>query len=196
MSNDALAQNFAAVIEQAASETPADTGETERYRQRAEAAGDASLVLADVSGSMSESAGTTSKYEVLQKALGYALSPTDTLIAFAATPERVAGPTELPRPSGGTALHLALGEAAGEHPARTLVISDGKPDDEEAAMEAARTCPGIINVIFCGPDDDTEAIAFLRRLAAVGGGRIIIRDLRQETGRRRLRSSVRGLLPS
>lgn len=103
--------------------------------------------------------------------------PPAMLIAFSSSPVEIASAAELPEPSGGTALHLALDLAGTVRPLRTLVISDGQPDSEAAALTAAGAITGSIDVIYCGPDSDTAARAFLTRLARTGGGRYVHSDL-------------------
>lgn len=189
-----LANPLQALIEKAAESSPKVTGEVERHAARvAHAATGTALVLADVSGSMSESAGSRSKYDLLREALDQALRPGDDLIAFSSTPRRVDSPQHLPYPSGGTALHLALSETVKAQPGVTLVISDGQPDDAEAAIREAAKLKGRIDVIYVGPDDDADAIAFMRRLAAAGGGRCHVHDLRR--ARAALAPIIRGALP-
>lgn len=137
-------------------------------------------VLADISGSMSESVGSATKYDLLKKALGDPIIDwtAQQLIAFNSFPEP-ATPATLPQPSANTALHRAIEFIVPEKPAYTLVISDGQPDDEQAALNAADKLTGIIDVLFIGADNDYEAIAFLKKLAARNGGKMFIRDLQK-----------------
>jgi hypothetical protein len=129
------------------------------------------LIVADVSGSMSESTGTRRKIDILREAVSQ--KPENArLIAFSAMAHEV---SELPDPNGGTALHLALELAARYKPATTLVISDGQPDDKAMALAAARALTGIINVLYCGPDGDQEAILFMQALARAGLGSVVVR---------------------
>lgn len=172
------ANPLAGLIKQA-SELPAETGATEQYKSRLAKATDAIVVLADVSGSMSEPVGHKRKIDILREALHYALNGGEELIAFASTPTG-ATPATLPEPAGSTALHLALVEANRHSPRKTLVISDGRPDDESRALDAAAALSGTIDVIYCGPDDDQQAIAFMRRLARIGGGQVHVHDIRRD----------------
>ena len=118
----------------------------------------------------------------------------DGLVAFAGRPQRLATVADLPAPLGGTALELALSEAVTSQPEVTLVISDGQPRHAEAALSEAGKLKGTLNVVYCGPDDDLAAIAFMRRLAAQGGGRCWVYDLRREAARAQLEAGVRGAL--
>lgn len=182
-----------ALIRRAMGSSP-DSGTLARYRVRADSAGSGQVVLADVSGSMAEDAwGGRRKVEVLRGALEGA-GPAR-LIAFASRPTPVSSPAALPEPGGSTALHLALDEAARVRPARTLVVSDGRPDSEWDALAAADRLPGAIDVIYVGPDGDHAAIDFMRRLASRGGGRYHGCDLRRSSAPL-LGSAVRALLGS
>lgn len=182
-----------ALISAAAKVTP-NGDELARHRSRtsiAERLDAPRLVLADVSSSMAERAGVTSKIGLLKLALtGQSFT---TLVAFASRPVVVESPELLPPPCGGTALHLALGLSATFAPGRTLVISDGQPDDKEAALLAAVSVSGVIDTLYVGPDDDLEAVRFMRDLARIGSGRAIVNDLRRTHGAQ-LRQHVGALL--
>jgi len=183
-----LANPFAHIIA-AAEKLPATTGRCEEQTRRFHDCTDTVVVLADCSGSMAEAAGTEKKEALLRQALIHVLPslPTARLYGFHSIPVPVSIPEQLPSATGSTALHLALEAAQREKPIRTLVISDGHPDSEDAAMQAASSLTGRIDVLYIGPDGDAAAIAFLRRLAMHGGGTIHTHDLV------RLRTS---LLPS
>jgi len=197
MTND-LSRVFEGVIAQAA-KTPHETGETRPFQRRLEGATDAVLILADVSSSMIEMAGARRKADLLEEALAGVRfgRPQAHVIAFSSWPQEVHPGCPLPVPSGGTALHQALAYTEPFRPRQTLVISDGRPDDEAKALSAADSLTGIIDVIYCGPDGDAEAIAFMRRLARAGGGRVVIHDVVKaaRTGPAELTSAVKGLLP-
>lgn len=54
---------------------------------------------------------------------------------------------------------------------RFVVVSDGAPNDAEAALRVASTYKGRIDTVFCGPEDDREGgRIFLNRLATAHGG--------------------------
>ena len=86
--------------------------------------------------------------------------------------ELTLGPTmDLPEPSGGTALDLALDFVADmeERPAQVILITDGEPNSQEAAFEAMRRLPGVVlTAYYVGPDYGLGAIEFLRALAKLG----------------------------
>jgi hypothetical protein len=136
------------------------------------------VALVDTSGSMAQREGGRRRIDlltdVLQQALG--ADPTIRIITFGSAPEELTG-TEpgrnlrLPEPCGSTALHLALERVAqGPRPSRLVVISDGRPDDPQAALAAAKAlAPIIIDAYYVGPDDERAAIGFMRALSLAGG---------------------------
>jgi len=141
---------------------------------------DKRFILADISGSMGESVGSVTKYDLLKKALGDPIIDwtSQQLISFNSFPESTT-PATLPLPSANTALHRAIDYILPEKPSFTLIITDGQPDDEQAALDAADKLTGIIDVLFIGKDNDVDAIAFLKKLSARNGGKIFVRDLQK-----------------
>lgn len=198
MTND-LSTVYGDIIAQAA-ETPRQTGETARVQKRLGGASDALLILADVSSSMDEMASSRTKYDLLREALGQArrTAPNARLVTFASWPLEIAPGQDLPLPSGSTALDAALEYAIPLRPRWTLVISDGQPNDPDAALAAVDRITGTVDVLYCGPDGDVKAIAFMRRLARLGGGRVTVHDVVKAAkgGRAELATLVQGLLPA
>jgi Mg-chelatase subunit ChlD len=143
-------------------------------RDSANDIGAAVVILCDVSSSMAGE-----RIKRLREALRelWATMPRCRLLAFNFRVWPVESPETMPTPSGNTALHLALEEARLLRPAKTIVISDGQPDDAEAAITVAGRIPGIIDIVFVGSDNDRQAIRFMNRLARMGGGRVVVRDL-------------------
>jgi hypothetical protein len=137
------------------------------------------VILLDVSSSMGENAGTRPRIAHLRESLRQVATPAHTLLAFATEVTRMASPEELPPPLGGTALHLALAEAAKLNPAVTLVITDGEPNDSRLAVAAAGRLRGRIDTIFCGNPTNLAAISFCRLLARMGGGQCVIHSWHQ-----------------
>ena len=175
-----LPTNPLAAALKAAARLPATTGTARHYRERAAGSGAAVLLLLDCSASMADMAGARSKLALLQEALDWLVPqlPADAgMIAFAASPQLLAPGARLPDPAGGTALHLALDEAARHRPGRSIVVSDGQPDDAALAFEAAARLRGRIDTLYCGPDNDEAAKNFLRRLARAGAGRCVTIDI-------------------
>jgi hypothetical protein len=140
------------------------------------------VILCDVSSSMAELSGERRKIDILAEALDQALNRMDQclLIAFSSFPTLIESVEDLPSPNGGTALHLALEEAYEFAPERTLVISDGQPDSRSDALAAAEDLTGRIDVIYVGPDDDVDALDFMRSLARQSGGELVIEDLEED----------------
>jgi hypothetical protein len=137
-------------------------------------------LLLDVSGSMShrEGASERRRIDLLAEALTQTLPavPGARVLTFSHTVQELAGwePRRftLPEPAGGTALHAALEAVARlvPRPERLLLISDGEPDDPQAALTAARGLrPMMINALFVGDDRDAAAKGFMRALAIAGG---------------------------
>ncbi len=132
------------------------------------------VVIADVSGSMGISDagedGKTERWAILVKALDKtAVAQKIVIVAFSEDAQVVWG--EVPRPNSTTNLAGALRYvrefASGDM--KYVVISDGEPDDEKAALIAARDL-GPISTIFCGPRNGSGQ-KFLERLATVTKGR-------------------------
>ena len=186
------ALKLASVVARAKAALPAETGAVARAAARPDLA-----ILADVSASMGERAGTGRKVDALASSLASVLAdaPAATTIAFATLAVPVPAGAPLPAPSGGTALHLAL-EAGADH-RRLLVISDGQPDSADQALRVAERVAqaGVrIDTLFIGSDGDREAIAFMRRLAQIGRGETLTCDIvRQRGDRRELTGAIRRL---
>ena len=178
MTGKQLVNPLAGLIKSAAKSLPATTGETAKFEARLNDNSGAVVILADVSGSMSEFAGASRKIQILQDALAVTMPmlPGARLWAFSAVAREVT-PETLPNPSGGTALDRAFDAVSALRPAKTVVISDGQPNDAAAALVAAKGVTGVIDVIYCGPDGDMEAIAFMRALAKQGLGTVVVRPL-------------------
>lgn len=136
--------------------------------------GVAVVIVADISGSMSGK-----KFERLKAGLAELVEsvPGCKILAFNDLAVWVEGPGSIPTPDGSTDLAQALEKANAAFPPRVVVISDGHPNNDVAALAAAERCPGQIDVRYIGPDDDRHAIAFMQRLAHMGGGQVVTGDL-------------------
>lgn len=164
---NALANPLQGLLAQASRNLPARTGAVEVFAERLHRVGP-QILLADVSGSMSEPAWSgRRKIDVLREAVAGVTG--HRLMTFA-TEAGEAGNAGIPEPAGGTALHLGLAAAARHQPRATLVVSDGQPDDEDAALRAAERLTGVIHVLYIGPESNVAAIGFMRRLARAGAG--------------------------
>ena len=145
----------------------------------------ARVILADNSGSMyAPAAGDLLRIDVLQRCLDEVLpaAAATQVIAFNAIPFVLERGAPLPPPGGGTALHLAIERAADFRPELLVVLSDGEPNDAEAALAAARALHCKVVTIFCGDERDHAALAFMTALAwcsADGLGEATSADLKQ-----------------
>jgi Mg-chelatase subunit ChlD len=136
--------------------------------------GAAVVILCDLSSSMAGE-----RVKRLREALAnlWSSMPRCRIFGFNYAVFPIEHPSRIPEPTGNTALHKALETAAMLRPAKTIVISDGQPDDAEAAVNAASRIPGIIDIAFVGDENNRHAIRFMNRLARVGGGRVVVRDI-------------------
>ncbi|OBY87037.1 vWA domain-containing protein [Delftia sp. JD2] len=167
-----LVNPLQSLIGKAKASLPQHTGTVAKAHDRMTRLGSGqTVVLADVSGSMDSLAwGGRSKHSLLGEAIA-ATAAGHEVLAFAEDVTPVPNASSLPPASGSTALHLALNAARERNPGRILVISDGEPDDEVAALAAAKAFPGVIDVLYIGPDSNAAAMRFLRSLAQAGHGR-------------------------
>lgn len=193
MSNRNLVNPLQALVKTAGAQLPTKTGTVDRFAERLHRTDGPQILLADVSGSMDAPAwGDRRKIDVLREAVSQVRGQgTYRLITFSsAATDNV---TEIPEPSGSTHLDLGLAAAAQHKPRSTLVISDGQPDDEKAALAEAERVTGRIDVLYVGPDGDRAAMDFLRRLARAGCGEFRCNDL-AKAGQPALASTIGQLL--
>ena len=133
------------------------------------------VIMADTSGSMDyhDAGGGKRRIDVLQTVLNTlrVKHPRIRLFSFA-TALTPCDAGMLPPPSGGTNLGGALREVAvhlNQH-SILILISDGEPDSEQDAFQAAGGIPCRLEVFYVGPEGGPGS-AFLAKLAAaVGGG--------------------------
>jgi Mg-chelatase subunit ChlD len=98
--------------------------------------------------------------------------------------------TEVPDAQGGTPMAEAIDLARTSGFGRAVVISDGGPNDQHAALEAARQFGGRIDVIYVGDAGDPGS-RFLDELAKITGGQRFEGDLSEV---KELTGAVVGLL--
>jgi Mg-chelatase subunit ChlD len=133
------------------------------------------MILMDVSGSMAsqDSRDNLSRYEValqelakLQRDMPGRLA----VVAFSGKTELIPGGIP-PFFGGGTDLAGALrfAKIADVDGMKFVVVSDGRPNDEKAALAVARTIKAPISTVYVGPENGLGR-DFLERLAAANRG--------------------------
>ena len=136
--------------------------------------------------------GKQRKIDVLRDAVAGAQQQSDArLFAFSAATREV---DAIPEPENNTNLAGALERMLPLDPGTVLVISDGQPDNAERALAVARRFRGAIDVLYVGPDSDSAAIAFMRRLAAAAGGDVQTHDISKISGTLQLQTRISKLL--
>lgn len=133
------------------------------------------IIVVDTSGSMesNDSRGGKSRYNVAceeLKNLQASLPGKLALLSFSDDVQFC--PSGVPFLfGGGTDLAKALkfAKTADVTGMRFIVISDGEPSDESAALEVAKTFKNRIDTIYVGPENGSGQ-AFLKRLAKASGG--------------------------
>jgi hypothetical protein len=127
------------------------------------------VLLLDVSASMGE--GRPRRIDVLWDAVRRLKTPHSRWrVAVFSRHCRWADVREVPEPHGNTDLAEAFKEIGQVRPSSVTLITDGQPDDTEAAHAAGLllNCP--INICFVGDEDETRAVEFCRRLCEATKG--------------------------
>lgn len=145
-------------------------------------------LLLDTSSSMSLMVGPTanspSRIDELRKvATGF---PNTRQFHFGSHCRELTPGESIPNPAGGTNMYHAFNVLKNHGVQHVIVVSDGDPDDEIAALEAAQGLK--VDCCYVGPDPAPE---FLRTLAQRTGGKYNRSSL---TMVRELSSTIRGLL--
>jgi hypothetical protein len=164
------------------------------------------LIICDVSPSMIEPAGETTRIAKLKYYLGKVIDGLESqrafyrVLAFSGTASEVADLASLPDPAGGsgTNFQAALKQARRYCPSRIILISDGEPDardGERAALTEAAQLQSEINTIFCGNPNNRRAIDFLSRLARENAGRFEKVDFNSDAAHQIERTFGKFLLP-
>lgn len=85
-------------------------------------------------------------------------------------------PDTIPNPDGGTDMAYAFGQIFHFYPQHIILVSDGLPNDQTAAIEAAKRTKAKVDIIYIGkPGDPGEA--FMLRLARLCGGQTFTASL-------------------
>lgn len=146
------------------------------------------VIVVDTSGSMgaTDSRGGKSRYDVACEELaGLQNSLPGKIAVISFSSDVLFCPSGVPTfLQGGTDLAKALNfvKVADVPEMRFVLISDGQPDDEQAAMVAARKFSNRIDVIYVGPEDRSTGRQFLERLSKATGGKSIVADRAKELG--------------
>jgi Mg-chelatase subunit ChlD len=145
------------------------------------------VVLVDVSGSMAakDSRDNRSRYDVALEELASLQAHLPGKIAVVAFSDSVAfiPGGQPPFMGSGTNLAAALrfAKVADVPGMRFVVISDGSPDDEQAALNVAKTYSNRIDTIYVGPESGyAMGREFLETLARASGGQSTTADRVQE----------------
>lgn len=155
-----------------------------------------SLLLVDVSGSMSDTfrdgEGIVRKIDKL-RTIVETLQTTHPVpvAAFGINGYGVELVERIPEPSGMTPLHKAIDFGRIQEATHLVVVTDGQPDDAEAALNAAKFFGGKIDVFYIG-SPGTAGAAFCEKLAKLAGGSCGVTDLTGEP--KKLAAGIAGLL--
>lgn len=140
------------------------------------------IVIVDTSGSMSaeDAPGGKSRYDAACDELAKLQANLPGKIAVIAfSDQTMFCPNGQPfYLGGGTDLAGALtfAKMADVDDMRFVVISDGQPQDERAALRVAQTYQNRIDVVYVGPEYDPDGRDFLNRLAKASGGQAVTAD--------------------
>lgn len=96
----------------------------------------------------------------------------------------------IPNPTGGTPMSDAIEFGTTNRATHLVVVTDGVPNSESAAFEAAREFGGRIDVYYIGNGGD-EGARFCQRLAKMTGGTCGVTDLGDVKA---LSAGIKGLL--
>jgi len=153
------------------------------------------VILVDISGSMDQhdARGGQSRFDVAQEELARLQGTMPGKLAIIAfSHDTLFVPSgSLPGTQGTTNLAGALkfARAADSIPdMRFVVISDGEPDDERAALDEARLFNNRIDTVYVGPESG-GGLKFLQRLASLKGGKNMVKPHLAE-----LATGIAGLL--
>lgn len=174
-----------------------DSGALKKVSLRINATGEKSVILFDVSLSMNELLlSGERKIDILRSVFCCPKAANEIAIAFGSIATIIPDFASIPHPNGNTDLEQAIFLATTYKPRTTLVISDGMPDCETKALNAAKRLTGVINCLFIGNEDDVNAISFMKKLARIGCGQSTVCDISKLDGAPRLKSAIALLLPS
>jgi len=146
------------------------------------------IVIVDTSGSMSgcDAPGGLSRYQAAVRELEALQNDCPGKIAVLSFSDQVEFcPGGLPIYFGGStdvAGALSFARIADVPGMQFYLISDGQPDDEQAALGVARSYTNKINTVYVGPESGRHGRAFLARLAEATKGQSAIAELTKALG--------------
>jgi len=154
-----------------------------------------SLLLVDCSDSMSSRLMTGERsIDALRKIVRKLRESNPVPVAaFGAMGGAVILVDEVPEPCGSTPLHLAIEYGTQQGATHLVVVTDGEPDSETAAFEAARVFGNAIDVFYIG-DGGGRGETFARELARRTGGTMNLSDLNVGGEQLVLTAKIAGLL--
>jgi hypothetical protein len=148
-------------------------------------------ILVDISISMSEGLGNgKSKFTATKEVLGNVNDLDARVFQFSSSCKEVTN-REIEMPFGGTNVHNALLYTAQQGIEYVVLITDGIPDSEDLALQAAASTGQKIDVIYIGPDPIPE---FLKKLGEVAKGSFERVKLGEIGGITLLTSRIKGFL--
>jgi Mg-chelatase subunit ChlD len=137
-----------------------------------------SLLLVDCSSSMREPIRSGERrIDALRKVVANLRSTHPVPVAAFPGTHGVELVDSVPEPRGMTPLHWAIEFGTRERANHLVVVTDGEPDSEPAAFEAARAFGGPIDVFFIGDAGTSRGAQFARQLAEATGGTFNLTDL-------------------
>jgi Mg-chelatase subunit ChlD len=151
-----------------------------------------SLMLVDCSGSMSDLTKTGErKIDALRKVVTELRTTHPVpMAAFGSRGRHVELVETIPEPSGMTPLDDAINFGREQGANHLLVITDGQPDSESRALDAAIAFGGVIDVFYIGDGHDSGS-RFSAELAKRTGGSVNLTDLVEQKA---LAGKIAGLL--
>lgn len=143
-------------------------------------------LLLDISGSMAYPAGTgRTKFEELKRAIAEFRS--ERVFVFSNDCEERGGVDDLPEyPAGGTMMDIAFETVKGKGIVHAIIVTDGCPDSESRALQAASGL--CLDILYIGPP---PVPGFLGDLARVTGGQFGTASFAVQG---QLTTKIRGLL--
>lgn len=158
-----------------------------RIQERMKKSSDKVVVLADLSVSMNDYVGNSgkTKLEMLRTSLEDLVKYTPEVIIVGFSDKAfIVQPTTIGRlhTISGTNLTEAFQFIKAWNPRKTIVISDGYPDNPRSAQKVAELLSGTIDIVYCGSEDDDDAVEFMQSLCKISGGRVVKWDMVAKAG--------------